>query len=48
MKKLGAKPKVNDKYLPSFVIVDESVENNTLDSLLNPFNSNGESGEDFV
>jgi len=38
MKKLGAKPKVNDKYLPSFVIVDESVGNNTLGSLTAGYN----------
>ena len=31
-KKLGAEPKVNDKYLSSFVVVDESAENNTSDS----------------
>jgi len=33
IKKLRTKPKINDKYIPSFVIVDESVGNNTSDSL---------------
>jgi len=38
MKKLGAEPKVNDKYLPYFFIVDESAGNNTSDSLTAGYN----------
>ena len=33
IKKLREEPKVNDKYLPSFVIVDESVRNNISESM---------------
>jgi len=32
MKKLGAEPKVNDKYFSSFVVFNESAGNNTSDS----------------
>jgi len=37
MKKLEAEPNANDKYLPCFVIVDESV-GNTLDGPIVGFN----------